>query len=75
MVEKPQRETKPQPKADPKLIAAARELRDRWMEEINAGRYLPEANGKYEVARQIAVSDQRSAVSLESSALPLLPAA
>src|SRR6185436_10540934 len=66
---------KPQPKCDPKLIAAARELRDRWMEEVNSGRFLPESNGKYEVSRQIAASDQRLAASLEPSAVPLLPAA
>jgi ribosomal protein S18 acetylase RimI-like enzyme len=38
-------------KADPRLAAAARELRDRWMEQINAGRYLPESSAKYEIAR------------------------
>jgi hypothetical protein len=52
------------------------------MEEVNSGRYLPASSGKYEVSRQIAVSDQRSAISLEDpalktqhSALALLPAA
>jgi len=39
-------------KNDPRLVAAARELRDRWLEEVNAGRYLPAAEGKYEVSRQ-----------------------
>jgi len=48
---KPKREPRPKAKNDPKLVAAARELRDRWMEEINAGRYLPAGNGKYEVSR------------------------
>ncbi len=43
----------PKIKCDPRLIAAARELRDRWMEEVNAGRYLPETNGKYAVSRLI----------------------
>ena len=36
---------------DPRLVAAARELRDRWLEEVNAGRYVIEAGGKYEVGR------------------------
>ena len=53
IAEKPKRE-KParQPrKNDPKFVAAARELRDRYLEEVNAGRCLPAANGKYDVSR------------------------
>jgi len=50
---KPKREPRPKAKNDPKHVAAARELRDRWMEEINAGRYLPVSNGKYEVSRAL----------------------
>ncbi len=45
--------TKPKPKNDLMHVAAARELRDRWLEEVNAGRYLPAANGKYDVSRAI----------------------
>lgn len=41
-------------RCDPKLVAAARECRDRWLENLNAGRFLPPANGKYDVARAIA---------------------
>jgi len=33
VVEKPKREKKPKVKNDPKHIAAARELRDRWLEQ------------------------------------------
>ncbi len=51
---------KPKPKRqgqknDPKHIAAARELRDRYLEEVNTGRMLPSAwgGGKYEVSRQL----------------------
>jgi hypothetical protein len=41
-------------KNDPKLVAAARELRDRYTEQINAGLLLPpSANGKYDVSRQL----------------------
>jgi hypothetical protein len=47
------KEKKPKQKNDPRLVAAARELKDRWLEEINSGRYLPLATGKYEVSRQI----------------------
>jgi hypothetical protein len=47
------KEKKAAVKNDPRLVAAARELKDRWLEEINSGRYLPMANGKYEVSRGI----------------------
>src|SRR5947209_2335571 len=41
-------------KHDPRLVAAARELRDRWLERVNAGAAaLPVARGKYEVRRGI----------------------
>jgi hypothetical protein len=51
-VEKP----KPQPKRtnDPRMVAAARELRDRWLEEVEANPLVLTANGKYDVCRQIA---------------------
>jgi hypothetical protein len=50
MLAKPRRKAK---KADPAMIAAARELRDRWLDEVNAGRFLPAGNGKYAVGRAI----------------------
>jgi hypothetical protein len=50
-IEKPRREKTKAQKNDPRLIAAARELRDRWLEEVNDGRYQIEANGKYDVSR------------------------
>jgi hypothetical protein len=61
-------------KNDPKLIAAARELRDRYTEQINAapGTLLPpSACGKYDVSRQLecAPSD------LKMQTTPLLKAA
>lgn len=41
-------------KHDPKVVEAARELRDRYIEQINAGLLLPpSANGKYDVSRQL----------------------
>ena len=39
-------------KIDPKHLRAARELRDRWMEHVNAGGLQLESDGKYDVARQ-----------------------
>jgi hypothetical protein len=40
-------------KNGPRLVAAARELKDRWLEELASGRYLPGGNGKYEVGRSL----------------------
>jgi hypothetical protein len=40
-------------KCDPRLVAAARELRDRWLEKMNAEPELIEGGGKYEVNRRI----------------------
>jgi hypothetical protein len=43
-------------KADPKHVAAARELRDRWLEQVNASPLI--AQGKYDVARQLAAAPE-----------------
>jgi hypothetical protein len=50
---KPKREVKPRQKNDPKLISAARDLRDKYLEHLNAQRLLPAANGKYDVSRAL----------------------
>jgi hypothetical protein len=42
---------KPKRKNDPRLVAAARELKDRWLEHVNAGELLIEGAGKYDVTR------------------------
>jgi hypothetical protein len=45
------RQKKPKRKNDPRLVAAARELRDRWLERVNRGeneQLLP-SRGKYDV--------------------------
>lgn len=47
---KPKREKQ---KNDPKLVAAAREFRDRYLDEVNSGRHMLESAGKYEVSRQL----------------------
>ncbi len=52
-VEKAKKEPKVKVKLDPRLKAAARELKDRWLEQVNGGMYLPMASGKYEVSRGI----------------------
>ncbi len=66
--EKRPREKKPKVKNDPKLVAAARELRDRYLERVNEAHYLPAARGKYEVSR--ATFD-----AAEHRSMPLLGAA
>jgi hypothetical protein len=66
---KPKRPRMPRQKNDPKYVAAARELRDRYLEQVNADRLLPAAHGKYDVSRQL------EAAPTELKALPLLKAA
>jgi len=60
----------PAAKHDPKDIAAARELRDRYLEEFNSGKYLPGSQGKYDVSRAIGES-----VTVEIAPMKLLSAA
>ena len=75
-VEKPKREPKVKQKNDPRLIAAARELRDRWLEQVNATPLL--ASGKYDVSRAIEtsageVAGPLSIVSTVVASRPALP--
>ncbi len=44
---------KPAKKADPRHVALARELRDKWLEQANAEPGLLLPRGKYEVSRQL----------------------
>jgi GNAT superfamily N-acetyltransferase len=82
---KPKRERKSGAKAknDPKLLAAARELRDRWLEQVNApggASVLVEAGrGKYDVSRAlpdktIAMPGRGCAQALPQSLPQALPA-
>lgn len=65
------KEKAPKFKNDPKLVAAARELRDRYIDQINAGLLLPpSACGKYDVSRQLAPG-----VALQAAEMKLLNAA
>ena len=45
------KQPKPRLKNDPKLVAKARELRDRYLEQFNSGLLLP--GGKYAVGRAL----------------------
>jgi hypothetical protein len=78
-----QKPTKPQrPRAliDPQRVSKARELRDRYLEQVNAGAFQLESRGRYDVSRALPAP---SATRLSSSksireaqpAIPLLPAA
>jgi len=57
-------------KNDPRLVAAARELRDRWLEQVNATPVL--SQGKYDVSRQL---EARLTTTATVKQTPLLPAA
>ena len=59
--EKPKREPRKKAKNDPKFVAAARELRDRWLEKVNTTPAALDC-AKYEVSRGV-------------TALPMLSAA
>jgi hypothetical protein len=43
----------PRAKNDPKLIAAARELRDRWLEQVNSESRLPQRIAKYDLRKTL----------------------
>jgi hypothetical protein len=40
-------------KIDPRFLAKARELRDRWLEHVNSGQASIESGGKYDVSRAL----------------------
>jgi len=58
---KPKKEKRPKQKNDPRHLIVAREVRDRYLDEINSGRLLPSATEpKYEVGRSLRL-ESRSA--------------
>jgi hypothetical protein len=66
--EKPKRQPKQKMKNDPALVAKARELNGRWLEEINNNpSALPAPGGKYQVTKQIE-SPQAQPVALLTAA-------
>jgi hypothetical protein len=50
---KPKKAPRPRVKNDPRLVAAARELRDRWLEHVNADASALLTEAKYDVSRRI----------------------
>ena len=70
---KPAKEPKPKPqrvKNDPRYAAAAREIRDRWLEKITREPDLLAPAGKYDLARHLP-DEQASLPVVEVKALPL----
>jgi GNAT superfamily N-acetyltransferase len=53
VVVRPPKEPKPRRKADPTLIRAARELRDRWLERVNDNPAMLAGNARYDVSRAL----------------------
>ncbi|MDB5321548.1 MAG: hypothetical protein JWN40_3179 [Phycisphaerales bacterium] len=62
--EKPKREPKPKVKHDPAHVAAARELRDRWLERVNADPSVLLSHGKYEVSKQLTAPQPKEILQL-----------
>jgi hypothetical protein len=60
-------------KADPALVAKARELRDRYLEQANDRMLIGPSRGKYEVSRALGAPSQ-GAPDAPSRVLPLLKA-
>jgi len=70
-VEKAKREKKPRVKNDPVHVAAARELRDRYLEQFNSGLVL--SGGKYEVCRAL-VSNVEAQIEAKSDQVKMIAA-
>ena len=69
--EKPPREKRKAVKNDPRLVAAARELRDRWLEQFNQRQLV--SNGKYDVCRTIGSETTVTAISTARHAPVCVP--
>jgi ribosomal protein S18 acetylase RimI-like enzyme len=69
---KPARE---KPKIDPQLVAVARELRDRWLERVNAGEFVPESAGCHEPARELDRTKVKTPTLIEQATPRLIEAA
>ena len=50
--------------------SAARELRDRWLEQVNAGQHPQEAFGKYDLSRAEGAAIAMAATLIPAPALP-----
>jgi hypothetical protein len=62
--EKPKREPRPKVKHDPAHVAAARELRDRWLERVNADPSVLLSHGKYDISKQLTAPQPKEILQL-----------
>jgi hypothetical protein len=68
------REKRKSVKNDPKLVAAARELRDRWLERVNADPTALPSRGKYDVTKARGdVEGSKGLIARRAGDVPLLP--
>ncbi len=70
--EQGRREKRKVSKNDPKLVAAARELRDRWLERVNEDPSALIGQGKYDVSRVLTDGRERSDARTTSK-IPKIP--
>ncbi len=68
---KPKREPKQKVKNDPRFVAAARELRDRWLEQVNADPSTLLSQGKYDVSKGFATSTVTVVATVSALPAPL----
>jgi hypothetical protein len=66
--ERQPREKTQKQKNDPRLVAAARELKDRWLERLNGGDEHILPMGKYDVARVLPANAPRRIHALPQAA-------
>jgi hypothetical protein len=72
--EQKSREKKPKAKNEPRLVAAARELKDRWLEHVNNGGQDLLPQGKYDLTRALPASVAAAgALAAAVTRTPLLP--
>jgi hypothetical protein len=70
------REKKAKARCDPALVTAARELRDRYLDEVNAGRcVLAPTAAKYDATRVTEVPATTATARLMGTPAPALPRA
>jgi hypothetical protein len=58
-IDKPKRDSRKAEKIDQRLVGAARQLRDRWLEQVNADSSSMLSHGKYDVSDALGVSAER----------------
>jgi len=73
--EAPDKPKRTKVKNDPRYVKAARELRDRWLEQVNSGQLMLQSNAKYDVRRVMEESSTRLMQPMKSETLLLQVAA